>query len=193
MSYIYIRKRRTWLSHFLILLFSLFLASCGDEVVSNKYCSLPAHFLFTPVNSISQLNSSCNSMGEWCTIIAQNNQVLVSKPTGEPGKINITADVMYHGMYLGLSGLIVGLPNTPELGEVQPIVTCYDLACRNCYEERNTTPRLSLKEGGYAHCSKCQRTYNLNNVGQVNQGDAGKPLYRYRVYYGNNTLSVDNP
>ena len=132
-------------------------------------------------------------MGEWCTIKAQNNQVLVAKPTGAPGIINITADVMYNGMYLGLSGLIVGLPNTPELGEDYPVVTCFDLACRNCYEERNTTPRLSLQEGGYANCLRCKRTYNLNNTGQVSKGDAGKPLYRYRVYYGNNTVSVDNP
>jgi len=175
--------------HFFI---SVLATSCGDNVVSDKYCSLPAHFLFTPVNSISQLYTSCNSMGEWCTIKAQNNQVLVAKPTGAPGIINITADVMYHGMYLGLSGLIVGLPDTPELGADHPVVTCFDLACRNCYEERNTTPRLALQEGGYAYCSRCGRTYNLNNTGQVSSGDAGKPLYRYRVYYGNNTISVDN-
>lgn len=135
-------------------------------------------------------------MGEWCTIsIDQTGRVILfSKPDGkEPGRANITALDGYKGFYMGLTGFIVGLPNIPEVGDIQPVVTCYDLACRNCYETRSTIPRLVLQEGGYAHCSKCQRTYSLNNMGQVVQGDGGQPLYRYRVYYGNNTLSIINP
>lgn len=140
-------------------------------------------------------------MGEWCTIttftkdVDGHNWVYVSfaNPQGSTPWPLVKAN-SYTGFYLGLSGgLIVGLPNIPEVGTEYPVVTCFDLACRNCYEVRNTTPRLTLQEGGYAFCSKCQRTYSLNNMGQVAKGDAGQPLYRYRVYYGNNTLSINNP
>lgn len=180
-------------SRFLMFSVSLLLASCGDEVVSSKYCSLPANFTFSPVNSISQLHSSCESMGEWCTITLSGNTFLFAKPEGNPGKANRTAVDGYTGFYMGLCGFIVGLPNIPELGELVSVVTCYDLACRNCYEGTGyMTRRLALREGGYAYCSRCQRTYDLNNTGQVSQGEAGKPLFRYRVYYGSNTLSVNN-
>lgn len=176
----------------LIAVSLFFFESCGENMVSNKFCSLPAHFLFTPVNSISQLYTSCNSMGEWCTIEISGNWILFTKFDGSQGTANLTALDGYTRFNPGLSGFIVGLPNIPELGETTCVVTCYDRACRNCWEDYTSTKPLALKEGGYAYCSRCKRTYNLNNVGQVNQGDAGKPLYRYRVYYGNNTISVDN-
>lgn len=171
---------------------SLVFASCNGELTSNKYCSLPARFTFTPVTSIPQLYSSCESMGEWCSIEATGSQFLFTKPGGSQGKANRTALDGYMGFYMGLSGFIVGLPNIPELGETMPVVTCYDWACRNCYDDFNVTRRMTLQTGGYAYCSRCQRTYNLNNTGQVSSGEAGLPLYRYRVYYGNNTLSINN-
>lgn len=172
----------------------LLLAACGNEMTGNKYCSLYARFSFAPVSSISQLFSSCNSPGEWCAVVVtERNQLRFTKSSGDSGLANITADTKYFGLYPGLSGLIVGLPNIPEVGEMASVVTCYDLACRNCYEERSSAPRLTLQENGYACCSKCGRTYSLNNAGQVEGGTPGKPLYRYRVYYGNNTLTVSNP
>lgn len=179
-----------------ILLAVLLLAACSDGLVSNKYCNLPAHFTFTPVNSISQLNSSCNSMGEWCTITLDDSgsKFLFSKANGSTGEANREALNGYTGFYMGLAGFIVGLPYQAELGETQPQVTCYDLACRNCHEETGFLVRnLTLKEDGYAYCPRCQRTYNLNNVGQVSSGTSGSPLFRYRVYYTNNTLSIHNP
>ena len=172
----------------LLLLF----AACGDDVVSNKYCSLPARFQFTPVNSISQLYSSCESMGEWCTILLQGSKFYFTKANGSQGEANRTALDGYTGFYMGLSGFIVGLPNIPEMGETFSVVTCYDLACRNCYDDYLVARRMELREGGAAYCSRCQRTYNLNNTGQVSSGEAGKPLFPYRVYYGNNTLSINN-
>lgn len=188
----------------IIRLFALFLllwgvggglSSCSDGLVNNKYCKLPARFDFRPVNSISQLYTSCESMGEWCTITLNEsgNKYLFAKPSGTPGEANRTAIDGYTAFYMGLCGFIVGLPNNPEMGESVPVVTCYDLACRNCYEDTDyLTRKLTLKQGGYAYCSRCQRTYDLNNIGQVSQGATGKPLYRYRVYYGNNTLSINN-
>ena len=180
----------------MIGLLLLFHASCIDDMVSNKYCNLPARFNFSPVNSISQLYTSCNSQGEWCTITLSKEKFYFTKANGSQGEVNRTAQDGYTGFYMGLSGFIVGLPNIPEVGETYPVVTCYDLACRNCYEDESggyTRKKMVLREMGYAYCSHCRRTYNLNNTGQVSDGDAGKPLYRYRVYYGVNTLSINNP
>ena len=171
----------------------LFAISCSnDEVVNNKFCSLPAKFTFTPVNSISQLYTSCESQGEWCTITLSGNKYIFHKANGSDGEANRTALDGYTGFYMGLSGFLVGLPNIPEMGDDMPVITCYDLACRNCYDDAIVTRPLKLQESGRAYCSRCQRTYDLNNTGQVCLGDAGKPLYRYRVYYGNNTLSINN-
>ena len=179
---------------FYILLAALLLVACSDDMVSNKYCNLPARFSFSPVQSISQLYTSCESMGEWCTItLTLDDKLQFAKPTGTPGEWPRTKMEGYTGFYMGLSGFIVGLPNIPEVGEMFSVVTCYDLACRNCYEDYTVSRRMSLLEGGYARCSRCQRTYDLNNTGQVSQGTPGNPLFRYRVYYGNSTLSINNP
>lgn len=169
---------------------------CRDEVVSNKYCKLPARFSFNPVNSISQLYSSCESQGEWCSIVLSNKKLYFTKYTGSQGVANLTALNGYTGFYMGLSGFIVGKPFTPELGSDYSVVTCYDLACPNCYIEQTVTRRLTLLEGGYAVCQSgsnpCHRKYNLENIGTVCEGKPGKNLYRYRVFYGGNTLSINN-
>lgn len=168
------------------------LASCAsDALVSNKYSTLYARFNFSPVSAYSQLYSACNSLGEWSTIRAVNNKYVFSNLTGST-EANQTAVQNYSGFYMGLCGFIVGLPNVPELGTSTPVVTCYDLACSNCYHTGTVTKRLTLQAGGKAHCSSCQRTYDLNNLGQVCQGEAGINLYRYRVFYGNNTLAINN-
>jgi len=165
--------------------------SCSDAVVDNKYCQLPARFNFTPVTSISQLYTSCNSQGEWCTITYRDPKFIFTNLSGT-GEANKTALAGYTGFYMGLSGFIVGLPNMPEVGADMPVLTCFDLACSNCYEAKSTTKPLTLQQGGYAHCASCQRTYNLNNVGIVSSGEAGRALYRYRVYYASDHLAIDN-
>lgn len=176
----------------IFLLFTLLALSCNEDRVNSLFCSLPAKFTFTPVNSISQLYTSCESQGEWCSITLSGKKFYFTKPNGSRGEANQLAISGYTGFYMGLSGFIVGLPNIPELGETRCVVTCYDLACRNCYDDYVVTRSLILQEGGYAYCSRCRRTYNLNNIGMVTDGEPGNPLFRYRVYYGNNTLSINN-
>lgn len=164
-----------------------------DAVVQQKYCNLPAKFSFNPVNSISQLYSSCESQGEWCTITLEaDNRFHFCKPHGEPGLANIMAQAGYTGFYMGLCGFIVGLPYMPEMGASVPVVTCYDLACPNCYASDYVARRMILQEGGTSFCKRCSRTYDLNNTGLIATGATGRSLYRYRVYYGSNTLSIDN-
>ncbi|MBP5381085.1 MAG: DUF559 domain-containing protein [Bacteroidaceae bacterium] len=192
-------KKRTYLLFSFLLSIFLFFSSCDNDLVSNKYCNLPARFTFSPVTSISQLNTSCKSMGQWCTITTFTKEIdgytwvyaSFANPQGStPWPLSKLDN--YKGYDMGLSGFIVGLPNIPEMGESEPVVTCYDLACRNCYDNFSTTKRMTLMESGYAQCPSCNRTYNLNNTGQVSSGDAGKPLFRYRVYFNGNTLSINN-
>ena len=177
----------------LCLALSLLLCvACNEEgIVSQKFCNLPARFTYNPVSAVSQLYTSCNSMGQWCTITATGSQFIFSNTSGST-PVNQTQLNNYSGFYMGLSGFIVGLPNIPELGTDYPVVTCYDRACSNCYQEAHITKPLTLSPDGTATCPKCQRTYNLNNQGLVSQGDPGKGLYRYRVSYANNTLVINN-
>lgn len=185
------RNRRNILTLLPTLLLFLFTA-CDDEgLVSQKYCNLPARFSFNPVSSISQLFTSCNSLGQWCTIKVQGQQFLFTNPEGST-LVNRTQANNYTGFYMGLTGFIVGLPNIPELGTDYPVVTCYDLACPSCYEEAYITKPLTLHTGGKATCPRCQRTYDLNNLGTVSQGEPGRQLYRYRVAYSNNSLVINN-
>ena len=170
----------------------LSLTGCVEEgYTSQKFCNLPARFSFNPVSSVSQLYSAVNSMGQWCTITATGTQFVFANTTGST-PVNRTQVNNYTGFYMGLTGFIVGLPNIPELGTDYSVVTCYDRACRNCYEEQYVTKPLTLHANGTATCPKCQRTYDLNNQGIVSQGDPGKNLYRYRITYGNNTLAINN-
>lgn len=170
----------------------LSVAACGDDaLVSHKYTKLSARFHYSPVSAVSQLYTACNSLGEWSTVRAVNAQYVFANASGETA-VNRTAVGDYSGFYMGLCGFLVGLPSVPEVGNTISTVTCYDLACSNCYHTNHVTKRLALQSGGKAHCSTCQRTYDLNNLGQVATGEAGISLFRYRVYYGNNTLSINN-
>ncbi len=173
----------------------LLTAGCDqDTLVSNKYSSLPARFSFPYVNSQAPLNHALNGQGQWCQIRIQNNQIIFTNPAvTQPGKWDLVALQGYTGFYLGIgNGLIVGLPNMPEMGADMPVVTCYDLCCPNCWEQNTITKPLELHESGEATCARCQRQYNLNNQGVIAKGEQGKSLYRYRVFYNGNALSVDN-
>jgi len=165
--------------------------SCSET--ETLYARLPAKFIMDNIYSVPQLYTACNSLGEFCTIYGNNNQYIFTSHNGST-PINKTALSQYSGFYLGLSGFIVGLPNIPEMGRDVPVVVCFDLACSNCYEEGNIAKRMMLQEGGYAYCSRCQRTYDLNNLGIVSLGEAGRSLFRYRVNYiaSSGSLIINN-
>lgn len=171
---------------------------CSDGLTTSTFSSLPAKFSYTPVTSMPVLYTCCNSQGEWCTITLKSGKFLFTSLTSTDEALQ-TALYGYTGFYMGLCGFILGLPNMPELGYDYPIVTCYDLACSNCYVNRSVTKALTLQTGGYAHCSACDLTYNLNNQGIVSSEgkntysfETFRPLYRYRVYYGNDVLTINN-
>lgn len=169
----------------------LFGVSCQNS--DYTYSSLPAKFIFENAYQAPALYTACNSMGEFCTITYSKDgkQFVFKGSTKEPSYVNLTALAGYTGFRLGLSGLIVGLPNIPEIGKTESQVVCFDLACSNCYNDYNITKPLIVTEGT-ATCNSCKRTYDLNNTGFVIKGETGKPLFRYRVSYVSNTLVVSN-
>ena len=174
-------------------LLTVVFAGCKEGVVSNKFCNLPARLNIENVQQAPVLFIACESMGEYCTITSDGQRFLFTNAANKTDRINILADIEYNGYYLGLSGFIVGKLTIPEMGTDVPGLVCYDRACSNCYQESRFTKPLVLQTGGYAYCKNCQRTYDLNNIGNVTAaGPVGRPLYRYRVNYIGNVLIINN-
>lgn len=181
------KRKRSFLCFFIT---ALLLWGCADEV-ENRYTSIPAYFVYKNTNTVPQLNAALNNMGEFATIVLDRNYYYFTNLTGTT-QVNKTALNNYSSFRMGLSGFIVGLPNIQEPDMDVSVVTCYDLACPNCYRAYSITRSLKLLEAGYASCSSCQRTYNLNNQGLVAKGDAGISLFRYRVSHANYVLAIVN-
>lgn len=181
---------------FLSIISCLLLLACQEGEVNNKYCNLRARLHVENVSQAPALFTACESMGEFCTIKLSNNglQLLCKDATEHPADpINITAISAYGSYFLGLSGFIVGKPTIPEIGEDFVHVVCYDLACSNCYQDYHFTKDLRLQAGGYAKCTSCGRTYDLNDYGNITAaGPGGRPLFRYRVNYVSGILLISN-
>jgi len=176
-------------------LLSVVITGCKEENVNNKFCNFVARLTIENVTQAPVLFTACESMGEYCTITISNDsqRFLFTDASGHADAINITAITAYNNFYLGLSGgFIVGKLTIPEIGEDFVRVVCYDRACPNCYQNYTITKSLQLQSGGYAKCSNCSRTYNLNDVGNISDGPTGRNLYRYRVNYNGTALVIVN-
>lgn len=175
------------------LVVALLLFSCKDGEVNNKYCNLPARLSIENVLQAPVLYTSCGNTGEFCTITSDGQRFHFTDASGHSDAINITAIASYGSYNLGLSsGYIVGRLSIPEIGETDTRVVCYDRACSNCYQKYNITKPLQLQTGGFAKCNNCGRTYNLNDIGNISDGPAGRALYRYRVSYVAHNLLIYN-
>ena len=173
-----------------IISFVLFLACTNAE--NTYYRGALVRFSYTATNTVPELNTALGSMGEFCSVRTDGVNFIFTSPRSATTRPLTAVDTRLNPS-LGLSGLIVGLPNIPELGADIPRVVAFDLACP-CYEDFNTTRNLQLKEGGRAVCTRCGRTYDLNNQGIVADGPSGRSLFRYRANYNafGNTLTVNN-
>ena len=163
--------------------------ACGPAY--DLYCNIPARFVVSNVLSVSPtLYRSCTSLGEFCTITNPAGDALRIhfKSINTSDAYNKTA-LQDRTIVLGLGGLIVGLPSiADEIGE-EPKVVCYDLVCRNCYNDYNISHLMQYTQQGYVYCTSCKRSYDLNN-GIVSSGESGAPLFRYPVNYNNNTYTL---
>ena len=198
-------KKRHWLSgkgkRFVCHARNLF-ATCGlfclmpllqgCAEADSRFANIYAHFVMENIQQAHVLYTACNSMGEFCTITAKNQQFIFDN-NRQQNAVNFTAMNNYQGFHFGLStGLIVGLPTIPEIGMMQSQVVCFDLACANCYQDYSICKRMQLQENGKVRCHSCQRTYDLNNQGLICDGSSGRALYRYRATLTGNALVVSN-
>ena len=158
------------------------------EKADHLYCNLPARFTMENIYQAPALYTACNSMGQFCTITASSGNFEFKSIT-KTDRLPITGGYVYDGFYLGLSGLIVGLPDRTEMLKDQIEVVCFDLACSYCYHEFGITKPLKLQENGKAQCTSCKSLYDLNDMGR---GSEGKSLYRYHVRLIGNTLVIAN-
>lgn len=168
--------------------------ACGP--VYDTYCNIRARFIVPNVLSVSPtLYRSCTSLGEFCTITNPVGDALRIhfKSIGTSDAYNMTA-LQDRTVVLGLGGFIVGLPSIADHFDEEPKVVCFDLTCPYCYEEYNISHLMQYARLGFVDCTSCGRSYDLNNSGIVSSGEAGRPLFRYRVsfYPSTNSLSIDN-
>lgn len=174
------------------------LSSC--EEAESLYSRFYAYFRYTPVSAKPNLYRACTSLGEFCTITyppsAQQNYVVKSPTTSSSvDYIPRTALQGYRDFVLGVGGgLVLGMPMIPEMLEQESKVVCYDLCCSNCYQDYHIQKHLTMHAEGLASCISCGRTYDLNNMGIVSEGDAGRSLFRYYVHYhmATQTITVSN-
>ncbi len=175
------------LSHHLLLPL-LALLSCSDDstpTFSNRehvYCN------FNVLQSPELLNAMGN-MGQFATI---RKHVVDGATkftiTSASGSNDYPVDAINKNFSLGLGGLIVGTNNYGE-----PL--CFDLACPICDRANR---RLTLSADGYAHCEKCNTTFDLNNYGVIYKIDEKNPpatkrgLYRYRINYNGQMVNAYN-
>ena len=171
---------------------------CSCEKAENLYSIYRAYFRYNPVSAQPNLFRACTSLGEFCSItypIGANSYVVKSPSNSSIDYIPRTAVQGYQNFILGVGGgLIVGLPIIPEMMEEESHITCYDLCCPNCYVNSGLCKHLTLHTSGTATCPLCLRKYDMNNLGIITAGDAGRSLFRYYAsYYSpSQTLTIDN-
>ena len=169
---------------------AVLLAACSGETVESKYSKYRASFSLAPVNTIAPLNNAMSSYGDFCAIWADANYYYFKSLTSQTN-VNRTALAAYK-TYICIGGFIVGRASTTELGTADYPMLCYDRACPNCYHDDLIAHAMTLSNGGLAVCSRCHRTYDLNNEGVVVSGDKGRHLERYHIAYNGSSISIYN-
>ncbi|MGN0233652.1 MAG: hypothetical protein ACI4B5_04410 [Bacteroidaceae bacterium] len=167
------------------------LAACTES--DSLYCHIPARLVVDNAYQAQALYTACNSLGEFCSV-TMDGQKIYFQGSKEKSELNRVALNNYDNTILGLGGLIIGLPSLPEIGKDVSQVVCFDLNCPNCYEQYGgISKRMELSHAdGTSRCNGCHRTYDLNSMGIVSDGESGRALFRYRVSYVGTALVVSN-
>ncbi len=167
----------------------LFVLSCAEDV-QKEYSTHRAYFRYNKVLTTQPLYAALTGPGMYCSIAFQNGKVTFSSLTNSV--VQTLTDIAYYDKLMTINGFIVGMSNVPEMGTSTLPLLCFDRVCPNCFESGITRP-VGLKEGGFAYCDRCKRTYDLNNLGLIVEGEQGLKLFRYRVSYdGNNDMLIAN-
>jgi hypothetical protein len=167
-------------SYLLLLTSYLSLVGCNDE---GEYSTWPCRFSYD--NSLHldpTLASAMNidSRGVFCKIWESNMGGLVlhfqSNQGGDATHQQVTEMERLTNYILGINnGIIVGyqtLNDSPNGG-----FAAYDLQCPNCVRKHssytNPTYRLIMASSGIATCSVCDKRYDMNNRGVIQNGEQG--------------------
>lgn len=160
------------------------LTGCGN--VENEYSRAECSLLFD--NSIHNDAVLAGAMTQYSgvfvtvtTKISNGNSYFVfSSNQGTTSNVIFNALDKKRSVVLGMNGgLIVGYGSS-----IDGTLYAFDRECPNCFSPDALPLRshpLSVNENGFATCSSCHRTYNLNNGGIVSSGDAGSKLTRYHA------------
>lgn len=162
--------------------------SCSDDEATSTYSRREYVFCYFSVLQYTELFNVMGNYGQFATLRKRIvNGVTSVTITCEVSSTDYILDALSKNFGFGLGGLILGTNNYGE-----PM--CYDLACPIC--DRAET-RLALKNG-YAKCSKCGVSFDLNNYGVIHQtpenAELIKPrgLYRYRINFDGTTVNAYN-
>lgn len=158
----------------------LMFGRCSSDDSYSKFSRFKASFTYYYVQTMAPLREALYSPGAFCTIKLTMDRKLQFTSLTLQQSDNVTDPAQYQ-RYVCLSGFIVGYANSLEMGNDELDRVCFDLACSNCYHDNSIKRDLSLREGGYAYCQRCKRTYNLNNQGIISAGEKGRPLERYHI------------
>lgn len=164
--------------------------ACDNDSVESKFSKFRASFSLSPVNTIAPLNQAMTSFGKFCTI-TNTGQYYYFRTLTNSTQVNRDAYAAYR-TFICIGGFIVGRASQTELGTADYPYLCYDLCCSNCYSNDAIARNLSLEDGGRASCSRCHRTYDLNNDGVVVSGDKGRKLERYHITYNGTAIMIAN-
>ncbi len=177
------------LLRFISLILLLLTHSCTEDI-GTEYAQVPAFLRVQPVSAVQPLNAALNSPGVFCKVTFSAKYYHFENNHGQSMQTNRTALDAY-GKPQYLNGFIIGTPNVPDLsGVMQPVA--FDLACPTCYNEALIQRELTINELGEAHCSRCETTYDLNNMGFPKDGPGTHVMLRYHLQYGNDALVVRN-
>ena len=170
---------------------AMLLASCNGE---SEYSSQhECYFLFDTSTSIikNALNplapgifariTQSQQNGIPCIEIQLNDGI--SKDTTKITTAKETQRKYVLGIY---NGIIVGYST---LGNG---LYAFDNLCPNCYNTGRYQQLSWDNNGTWVKCSRCQRTYDLNNGGIIATGEQGAKLIRYMAQYTGSVLIIHN-
>ena len=181
---------KRWLA---LLLCSLLMACTGDGDIYREY---ECRFVFdTTLHPLPcQLTAMVSTPGQFMKIETSLDQGVRHLKTtrnfdGATEDIRLNTERESQLSYaLGANNcIIVGVSSYDN------VLVAYEGQCSNCLKELGGRryPLSWQNNGLYLHCSKCSRTYNVNN-GVVAEGTAGIGLYRYKAAFDGSILRVWN-
>ena len=189
----YVRKRICpYVLMSLIVLLSLSACNAEDAVYREYRC----YFLFdTQLHPIPcQLTGILGNPGHFCKVEAsQEKGIRHIKTTRNYDEA--TEDVPLTTELENKQNCVLGANNCIIIGtsSYDNVLIAYEGQCANCLEQYGGTryPLSWQKNGTQLHCSKCDRTYDVNNGTVVSEG-GGRQLYRYQAAFDGQLIRAWN-